>query len=463
MVDAQTLESLKALPLFAGAPDECFARLAEGEVIELAAGAVLANEGDPSDYFYVTLSGEVQIWRSYEKQDVLMAVNKPGGFMGEIAIFLDVPWTATARISHPARIYRLNRNGFWKMLTTCQTVAPQIFRLAAERLRNLEGYAQQREKLVSLGTMAAGLAHELNNPASAALRAASDLQKATDRVQSFLCELVHELDTPHWQPLLDASAQAMESLAKAPRLDSVARSDREEVLGAWLEKHDIPESWALVGTLVNAGLDIPWLEQLIAKLPAASHGAAVQWIEARVNLKSLLQQISNSTGRVAELVKAVKSYTHMDKSPMQEIDIHEGIESTLTMLTHELKHMTVRRAFDRSLPRIMAYAGELNQVWTNLIDNAIDATGGKGSICIGTSLDDKHLVVEIVDDGVGIPPEVRTHIFEPFFTTKGVGSGTGLGLVISNRIVADRHGGEIEFESKPGETRFRVRLPIQRN
>jgi signal transduction histidine kinase len=165
---------------------------------------------------------------------------------------------------------------------------------------------------------------------------------------------------------------------------------------------------------------------------------------------------------VADLVKAVKSYTYMDQSPMQEIDVHEGIESTLIMLGHKLKNVEVNRGYDRSAPRIMAYGSELNQVWTNLIDNAIDAVAGSGKICIGTFVEDNQLVVEIVDNGRGIPPEIQARIFEPFFTTKGVGSGTGLGLIISNRIIADRHGGEIEFESKPGETRFKVRLPVVR-
>jgi signal transduction histidine kinase len=172
--------------------------------------------------------------------------------------------------------------------------------------------------------------------------------------------------------------------------------------------------------------------------------------------------VDQSTGRVADLVKAIKSYTHMDESPMQEIDVHEGLESTLTMLGFKLKKVEVVRVFDRSTPRIMAYGSELNQVWTNLIDNAIDAVNGCGKICIGTSVEDNQLVVEIMDNGRGIPPEIQSRIFEPFFTTKGVGSGTGLGLLISDRIVANRHNGEIEFESKPGETRFKVRLPLTR-
>jgi signal transduction histidine kinase len=198
------------------------------------------------------------------------------------------------------------------------------------------------------------------------------------------------------------------------------------------------------------------------KLPLKSHTLALNWLDARLTLQSLLRLVEQGTGRVAELVKAIKSYTHMDQSPMQEVDIHVGIESTLTMLGYKLKNVEVVRAFDKSVPRIMAYGSELNQVWTNLIDNAIDALDGSGKICVGTSCEENQLVVEIVDNGKGIPPEIQPRLFEPFFTTKAVGSGTGLGLLISHRIVADRHGGEIEFESKPGETRFKVRLPFTR-
>ena len=261
--------------------------------------------------------------------------------------------------------------------------------------------------------------------------------------------------------LLSSAQEAAER--KPAELDHLARSDGAETIGKWLETHGVAAAWDIAPTFVNLGLDAPWLEKLTEKIPEHCQADALRWLEARLNLKSLVGEVEQSTRRIADLVQAVKSYSFMDQSPMQELDIHEGLESTLTMLGHKMKNITVIRAFDRSLPRIMAHGGELNQVWTNLIDNAIGAVNGKGKICVGTSLEHDQVVVEIVDNGPGIPPEVQSHMFEPFFTTKGVGTGTGLGLVISNRIVGSRHGGEIEFESKPGETRFKVRLPLTRS
>jgi signal transduction histidine kinase len=458
------LQLVRATPLFAGLTDEQMDCLDGGEIIEAPKGTVLATEGEKTGYFYVLLEGELRITRTYDRQSILMGVSKPGNYTGETVLLLDIPWLAAVRVSKPARLFRLDEDHFWRMMTQCRSVAREIFRSAANRMRNMEGYSQQREKLVSLGTMAAGLAHELNNPAAAARRAAAHLHETTDKVQTLLCELSEKLELDHWRQLLEADADATQRLARAPVLDHLTRSDREDIIASWLAAHDVPTPWELAPTYVTAGLDSAWLEQLAAILPAASHADAFSWLESRLGLRLLLSQVEQSTGRIAELVKAIKSYSYMDQdqSPMLEIDIHEGLESTLTMLSHKLKNVTLVRAFDRSVPRIMAYGNELNQVWTNLIDNAIDAVKGTGKICIGTCQEDNQLVVEIVDYGTGIPPEIQSRIFEPFFTTKGVGAGTGLGLIISNRIVGDRHGGEIEFESRPGETRFKVRLPIHR-
>jgi signal transduction histidine kinase len=459
-MDANLLQTIRQMPLFAGLKDDQLDCLQCGEVIELPVGAILVEENTPAEFFFLNLEGELRVYRHYDQQEVLMAVNKPGMYMGEIPLLLDLPWSAIVRVSKPARLFRVSQQNFWRMLSNCHSVAKEILKTASNRLRNLEGYSSQRQKLVSLGTMAAGLAHELNNPAAAAKRAASQLYQTVGRVQSLVCQLGRGLKPDDWEHLISAEQDALRSLNEATPLDSVARSDREEALAKWLEEQHIPAGWELAPTFVGAGVDANWLAAVTQKLPPAGRTAALNWLDARLSLHSLIKLVDQSTGRIADLVKAIKSYTHMDQSPTQEIDIHEGIESTLTMLGYKLKNVEVVRAFDRSVPRIIAYAGELNQVWTNLIDNAIDS--GAGKICIGTFLEDNQLVVEIVDNGRGIPAEIQGRIFEPFFTTKGVGSGTGLGLLISHRIVANRHGGEIEFESKPGETRFKVRLPLTR-
>jgi len=446
------------MPLFAGVADGKLSCLDPGEVVHVDAGKILVNEGDPVESFYVVLEGELRVSRNYSNQAILMGVAKPGTFMGELPLLLDSPTIATVRALKPSRLFRLGKDDFWQMLTACPSVANQIFRTMATRVRNIEVYSQQREKLASLGTMAAGLAHELNNPATAARRASAHLREVVENIQSFACQLHHLLNPDQWQLLIDASENGA---AKPAPLDSVTRSDREEEIATRLENHGVTDGWKLAPAFVNAGIDSEELSTLAGKLPRESLTPAFGWLEASLSLNSLLNEIDGSTGRISELVKAVKAYSYMDKSPMQEVDIHEGIENTLTILGHKLKNVTVTRKFDRAIPRIMAHGGELNQVWTNLIDNAIDAVKGTGKICIATFLDDDQVVVEIADNGSGIPLEVQSHIFEPFYTTKGVGSGTGLGLVISNRIVADRHGGEIEFESAPGDTRFKVRLPIK--
>jgi signal transduction histidine kinase len=309
--------------------------------------------------------------------------------------------------------------------------------------------------------MAAGLAHELNNPASAARRAASHLQLTVARAQNFVCLLCKVCTPAHWKHLAESLQGALAVAAKTVPLASITRSDREDELGGWLERQQVSEAWKVAPALVNAGLDAEWLATFVSHLPPGSANDAVGWLESNLMLKSLTAELEQSTGRVSELVKAVKAYSYMDQPAMQDVDVHEGLENTLTIMGHKLKGINVVRAFDRDLPHITAHGGELNQVWTNLLDNAIGSLKGAGTITISTRLDGEAIIVVIADDGAGIPVEIQPRIFEPFFTTKGVGTGTGLGLVISHRIIADRHGGEIEFESKPGDTKFKVRLPLR--
>jgi signal transduction histidine kinase len=449
------------VPLFAQLDDSQRKCLSTGTEVRFARGEIILREGDPSNFFSVMLEGELRVTKFFGEQEIFLASGGPGGFFGEIQILLDVPHSVLIRVVADSRLFRLPRAGFWDLLRTSPAVAREIMRTLATRLRNMEGYTQEREKLIQLGAMAAGLAHELNNPATAARRAAADLRQSVEKVQDYACELNETLSAEQWQQLVAASQEAVHCTTSQPKLSSFEQSDREEAIECWLDSHKVAEAWNLAPALVNARVDEATLQTIKRTVPAQDLENAIHWLAANLTTGELLKSISHSTERVSELVGAVKSYSFMDQAPWQEIDVHEGIENTLIILGHKLRNATVTRDFDRALPRLGAYGSELNQVWTNLIDNAIYAVGGTGRIDIRTRRDGDFFLVEIADNGSGIPPEVQPHIFTvPFFTTKG-GSGTGLGLVISHRIVVERHHGKIDFITGPNGTQFSVRLPFE--
>ena len=449
------------IPLFAQLDDSQRACFSTGTEIRLKAGETLISAGDPADFFYIMLEGELRVTKFYGDQEIFLAEAIPGEFFGEIEILLEMPHSVLIRTIAESRLFQLPRAEFWNLLRCSSTVAIEIMRTLATRVRNVESYSQEREKLAQLGAMAAGLAHELNNPATAARCAAADLRQSVEKVQDYACELNESLKAEQWQQLVAISQEAVHCAASQPKLNPLEQSDREEAIECWLDSQNIGEAWELAPALVNARVDQEELEGLKRTVPAQDLENAIHWLAAIVTTRDLIKSITHSTERISELVRAVKSYSFMDQAPWQEIDVHEGIENTLIILGHKLKNVTVTREFDRTLPRLCAYGGELNQVWTNLIDNAIYAVGGTGRIDIRTRRDGEFFLVEIADNGGGIPPEAQPHIFVvPFFTTKG-GSGTGLGLVISHRIITERHRGKIEFETGPDGTRFKVRLPFE--
>lgn len=454
------INALRQIPLLADLPDERLQWLIEhGIEVWREAGEIHREQGAPAEHVFLMIDGELRVTQKVGNQEILLATYESKTLFGEIPLLLgDTHFWAAGRAVTRCHILELPNQVFWQLLSSCTCVMIKILRKMAERMQEVQSISQHREKLVALGTLAAGLAHELNNPASASRRAVGQLKETVQVLQP----LTLKLSCAQQEFLADLQKEAIAHAKTAVRLDPLTQSDREDELIDWLEIHDIANCWKIAPTFVAAGLDIDWLENVKHNVGDSLLGDVLTWIEVTLQEMGLLEEIEHSTVRISTLVQAVKDYSYMDQAPVQEIDIHEGLESTLTILTHKLKkgNVVVKREYDCNLPRLSAYGSELNQVWTNLIDNAIDAMNGQGQVLIRTSCESDFLLIEIADNGPGIPAEIQSHIFEPFYTTKGVGQGTGLGLHIVYRVVA-QHQGDINVSSEPGNTKFQVRLPLK--
>jgi signal transduction histidine kinase len=454
-------QELRHLPLFAAFTDDQLDQLGkQGEHVQLSAGEVLFEEGDPAQGLYVILAGELEILKRVGGQTVTLANVPVGSFVGEISLLTGMPHNATARANAPTHLLKFGAFVFEGVKES--PIAQLILATMVQRLSNTEAQVQQHQKLSALGKMAAGLAHELNNPASANLRAATQLPSTLATLQAQTLKLYSaNLSAEQLDFLSDLQGALIERAASADALSPLALSDCEDRLNSWLDEAEIEEGWRLAPMLASAGMTTAELEVLAEQVGVNLLGLILNWLESALTIAGLSHTLRQSASRVSELIKAVKAYTYMDQTPLQEIDLHEGLDNTLTVLGNRLHHIIIERNYDRSLPRLTAYGSELNQVWTILFENAVDALEGQGNIWVRTVHENEYALAEIVDDGPGIPAELHARVFEPFFTTKRVGQGTGLNLSIARRIVVDRHHGMIRFESQPGKTCFQVYLPLE--
>jgi signal transduction histidine kinase len=458
------IEDLRKIEIFADQPEDQLAWLAQqGTEIRLQPGESLFEVGAPADRMFVFFEGEVELRRDGYSLVYLGA----GEVSGLLPFSRMTHFFASSAATAPTRLASFSSKIFPEMLQRMPQVIARMVGLMSDRVREVTRMDEQREKLAALGKLSAGLAHELNNPAAAARRAASALGQTLAAARENNVNLNRFPFSPEQREYIARfERKTGERAAAAPvALNSLEQSDREEQLVTLLETHHVTDAWKLAPVLVEAGVESAELDALIEHIGAEALPEVLGRVAALLTAAALAREIEHATARISELVKAIKEYSYMDQAPEQEIDLHAGLDSTLTMMNYKIRkaEVSVVREYDRSLPRICAWGSELNQVWTNLIDNAIDAmstngAGGSKQLTVRTARDPMGVMVEIADSGPGIPKEIQGRIYDPFFTTKPVGQGTGLGLDAVRRIV-EKHRGDIRMDSTPGCTRFQVRLP----
>ena len=458
-----TLAELRRVDLFDGIDDEQLAEwLAVAQPQELAAGELIVEEQDHVPGLILLLEGTAATHMTGRGRPEPVGRQVAPTWIGAISVLTEDPLPVRIVAATACRLAIVPSAEFLRLVFTQQAVHQTVIRRIAPVMQRLTGIEQSRERLASLGTMAAGLAHELNNPAAAARRAASQLREEVAIVQTTLVKFVKAgVERADAEVLVELQQEALARAAGATALDTLDASDAEDALLDLLGELGVPEAWRLAEPLAAAGVDQDWLDRVAAHAGPAT-AAALHWVAATLTIGRVSTELCESTDRISALVSAVKSYAYMDRGGLVEVDLHEGLETTLTVLGHKLKHtaICVRRDYDRTLPKLTVHGSELNQVWTNLLDNAIGALGDRGTITIRTRCADGYAIVELTDDGPGIPEDVRERIFDPFFTTKDVGAGTGLGLATARQIVVERHSGLLSVESVPGNTTFRVKLPL---
>lgn len=448
--------------LFAGLSEQDIEWLTQmAEPVYIKADEYLMREGEPGDALYLVMEGEFQVTKRSNNADVPIAIRGAGEVFGEMSLLEARPRTASVYAIKDSTLVKISQATFNQLIQTHPAATLSILKTVIARLRNTEAMVRQNEKMASLGTLSAGLAHELNNPAAAAKRSSAQLRDILAEWQRISANLgALGLDASQ-QQTIDALRDEMAKRSASPmQLDTLTRSDRESDLQTWLEDRNIDSAWEIAPNIVSFG----WMTDDVAKLneqfSPPQFAVVIRWLCVGCSVYALLNEVNQSTERISEIVKAVKSYSYLDQAPIQEIDVREGLENTLIILRHKLKEgIKVIKEYAPDLPRIEAYGSELNQVWTNIIDNACDAMQGNGELRIKIYVQDNCVVVEIIDNGPGIPDKIQQRIFDAFFTTKPPGVGTGLGLHISYNII-QKHHGSINATSKPGETMFRVNLPI---